>query len=327
MSKGTSGPIIGIDIGGTKLAAGIVTTDGQVHAYRRQPTPSTSNAGGLAEAVIALAATAQRESGLLPRAIGVGCGGPMVYPAGIVSPLHIPIWRDFPLRARLEAAFGLPTVVDNDAKALALGEARFGAGRGARSLLGMVVSTGIGGGIVVDERLHHGASGNAGHIGHVIVAAGGPRCECGARGCVTVYASGTGMVERADAALSRGVRSSLGELPRVCVTAEVIADAARRGDPLANRLYTDAGRALARAIASAAALLDLDRVILGGGVALAGELLCAPLRQEWRGRARLSFTRDLTIVPAGLGAESGVIGAASLAMTGAMEHGARGVTP
>lgn len=315
MSRGSGGPILGIDIGGTKLAAGLVTPDGQVRAYRRQPTPRAHDAEGLVGAIIALAMAARRESGLTPSALGVGCGGPMAYPSGIVSPLHIPAWRDFPLRARLQAAFGLPTVVDNDAKALALGEARFGAGRGARSLLGMVVSTGIGGGIVVDGRLYHGASGNAGHIGHVIVAAGGPRCECGARGCVTVYAAGTGMAERAALALDRGVRSALGELPRAAVTAATIAEVARAGDPLACRLYADAGRALARAIASAAALLDLDRVVLGGGVTLAGELLFAPLRQEWRERAHLSFTRDLPIVPAGLGAESGVIGAAALAMT------------
>jgi glucokinase len=308
-------PVLGIDIGGTKMAAGVVTPAGLVRGYRRRPTDHSWDADGLLAAIVALAGEAVRASGLAPAAIGVGCGGPMRYPDGVVSPLHIPAWRDFPLASRLMAAFALPVSVDNDAKALALGEARFGAGRGARNLLGMVVSTGIGGGIVTDGRLYHGASGNAGHIGHVIVAAGGPRCECGARGCVTVYASGTGMAGRASAALARGVSSELAALPGGDVTAETIAGAARAGDPLALRLYREAGQALARAIASAAALLDLDRVVLGGGVSLAGELLMAPLRREWQRCATLPFTRQLTIAPAELGGESGVIGAAALART------------
>jgi len=311
--------ILGIDVGGTKLAAGVVTSDGIVRGYRRCPTSQSWDAEALLAAIIALAQDAITASSLLPGALGVGCGGPMRYPDGVVSPLHLPAWRDFPLASRLRGAFGLPVSVDNDAKALALGEARFGAGCGARSLLGMVVSTGIGGGIVVDSRLHHGASGNAGHIGHVIVAADGPRCECGARGCVTVYASGTGMAARATAALARGMSSTLASLPGADLTAEAIAVAARTGDALALQLYREAGRALARAIAGAAALLDLDRVVLGGGLSLAGELLFTPLRHEWRECARLSFTQQLTIAPTELGGEAGVIGAAALAFTPASE--------
>jgi glucokinase len=264
--------------------------------------------------VVALAERACRDGALTLGATGVGCGGPMVFPEGIVSPLHIPVWRGFPLRERLEAALGLPVSVDNDAKALALGEARFGAGRGARCLLGMVVSTGVGGGVVTDGRLLHGASGNAGHAGHVIVAARGPRCECGAVGCVTAYASGVGLAARARVALRRGAGGALAALPREAVTAETIAVAAHAGDPLASRLYREAGQALARMIASAAALLDLDRVVLGGGVTLAGDPLFVPLREELRRRAHLDFTREIDVRLAALGPESGVVGAAALAL-------------
>ena len=306
-------PVLGIDVGGTKLAAGVVAPDGRVLSYVRAPTPA-ADAEGLLAAIVALAEQARRESDQAPAALGIGCGGPMIFPEGIVSPLHIPVWQAFPLRARLAAALDLPAVLDNDAKALALGEALFGAGQGARCLLGMVVSTGVGGGIVVDGRLFHGASGNAGHIGHVIVAAQGPRCECGAIGCLTVYASGTGLAARARTALRRGVPSALAARPPQEVTARTIAALAAEGDPLAARLIRDAAHALARAIAGATNLLDLDRVVIGGGVAGAGDLLFDPLRAELRRRARLAFSRDVEVRPAALGPEAGVVGAAALAL-------------
>ena len=307
-------PVLGLDIGGTKLAAGVVGPAGEVLSYLREPTPGGLTADELLVAVVRLAQRATAASSVAPGAVGAGCGGPMIFPAGIVSPLHIPVWRDFPLRARLAEALGLPVVLDNDAKAFALGEARFGAGHGARCLLGMVVSTGVGGGLVVQGRLQHGVSGNAGHIGHLIVAARGPRCECGAIGCVTAYASGVGLAARAQAALRRGTPSSLAALSPAGVTAEAIATAARAGDALAVRLLREAGQALARGLAGAAALVDLDRIVLGGGIVQAGDLLVAPLRAELRRRAHLSFTRDLDIRPAALGRAAGVIGAAALAV-------------
>jgi glucokinase len=178
----------------------------------------------------------------------------------------------------------------------------------------MVVSTGVGGGIVVDGRLFHGASGNAGHIGHLIVATRGPRCECGVIGCLTTYASGTGLAQRARTALRRGVTSRLAALPPAEVTAQAIAAEAATGDPLAARLLRDAAHALARAIAGAANLLDLDRVVLGGGVTQAGALLFDPLRAELRRRALLSFSQNVEVRPAALGPEAGIVGAAALAL-------------
>jgi glucokinase len=181
----------------------------------------------------------------------------------------------------------------------------------------MVVSTGVGGGVVVNGQLLPGASGNAGHIGHVIVAARGPRCECGAIGCLTPYASGTGIAARAVVALDHGALSALADRPRAEVTAQAVAAAAQAGDALAARLMQEAAQALARAIAGAAAVLDLDRVVIGGGVAQAGPLLFDPLRRELRRRARLAFLAGLEVRPAALGQEAGVIGAAALAFPSA----------
>jgi glucokinase len=236
----------------------------------------------------------------------------MVFPEGIVSPLHIPAWQSFPLRARVAQALELPAVLDNDAKAFALGEALFGAGKGARCMLGMVVSTGVGGGIVANGRLFDGASGNAGHVGHMIVATRGPRCYCGGIGCLTVYASGTGLQARARASLKTAASSLLKDIPRSELTGRAVAEAAAAGDALALKLMRDASHALARAIAGAANLLDLDRVVIGGGVAQSGDLLFEPLRQELKKRACLSFSRNVEVRPAALGQEAGVVGAAGL---------------
>lgn len=316
MASITDSTVLGIDIGGTKFAVGVVDSAGRVLSYVREATPTDLDAEGLLTFTLRLASNALNESSASPAAVGIGCGGPMVFPEGRVSPLHIPAWQDFPLRARVEAALGLPTVLDNDAKAFALGEALFGAGRGARCMLGMVVSTGVGGGIVSEGRLFDGATGNAGHVGHVLVSKDGPRCYCGGFGCLTVYASGTGLAARAKEALEQGIPSSLASLPVEQVTGQAVAEAAAAGDPLALDLMRGAAQTIGMGIASVANLLDLDRVVIGGGVAQSGDLLFKPLREELRRRATLAFSRNLEVHPATLGQEAGVIGAAALVFQG-----------
>jgi glucokinase len=312
----SNSPVLGIDVGGTKLAAGVIDSGGEVLSYVRDATPSNLDGEGLLDFLLRLARRAIDESSSMPVGVGIGCGGPMVFPEGIVSPLHIPAWQDFPLRARVEAALGLPTVLDNDAKAFALGEALFGAGQGARCMLGMVVSTGVGGGIVANGKLFHGATGNAGHVGHVLVSKDGPRCYCGGHGCVTVYASGTGLAARAKEALEQGIPSSLSALPPDQVTGQAIAQAAAQGDLLGLDLMQSAAQALGMGIASVANLLDLDRVVIGGGVSQSGDLLFKPLREELRRRATLAFSRDVEVHRAKLGQEAGVIGSAGLVFQG-----------
>ena len=305
---------LALDIGGTKLAAGLVRADGSVAVHDSIPTRGDGTDEALYADLLGLADRILATGGVQPAdllGVGVGCGGPMAYPEGRVSPLNIPAWNDFPLRARLEARYGRPALVDNDAKALALGEHWVGAGRGARCLLGMVVSTGVGGGIVEDGRLIHGARGNAGHIGHVIAMPGGPPCGCGAHGCVEGIASGSGLARRARLARSQGLLPDLSDEP----TGEAVVNAARAGDPTAVRFVEEAGIAVGRGIVAAAALLDLDRVVIGGGVALgAGELLLGPLRRTLEQEARLDFTRGIerSVMLSDLGLVAALAGAAAL---------------
>jgi glucokinase len=187
---GEASPALAVDVGGTKLAVGVVETGGRVVTWAQVPTPRDVDAEHLWRTLEALVDRVLGEAGLTAPAslagVGAGCGGPMDWPAGIVSPLNIPAWRSFPLRSRLQARLpGVPVRVHNDAICLVAGEHWRGAGRGARNVLGMVVSTGVGGGLILDGRVIEGASGNAGHIGHVVVDPdGGPLCACGARGCL-----------------------------------------------------------------------------------------------------------------------------------------------
>jgi glucokinase len=202
-------------------------------------------------------------------------------------------------------------VLDNDAKALALGERWKGAGRGSDNMLGMVVSTGVGGGIILGGHLLHGFAGNSGHVGHIIVWPDGPLCGCGAHGCLEAVASGSGLTRRLGTALLSGVASRLD----AGASAAEIADAARAGDALAIELLRTAGEGVGRGIASAAALLDLELVVIGGSIALkAWDLIGPSLQSELTRSARLDFTRNVRVVQAELGDSAGVYGAARLAL-------------
>jgi glucokinase len=297
--------VLAVDIGGTKLAAGVVDQGGRVLAAARTPTPRSDDAEVLWSALRTLIEAVRDEAvaagSPAPYGIGVGSGGPMRWPQGVISPLNIPAWREFPLRDRLrELADGAPVRVHNDAVALALGEHRWGAGRGHANMLGMVASTGVGGGLVLGGRVVDGATGNAGHIGHLVVDPTGPACACGGFGCLEAIASGPRTVERARAAGWVGPDA-------VALTAD-----ARAGDPVAVAALARAGEALGIGIASAVALCDVSIVVLGGGLAQAGSLLFDPLRVAYARHARLTFSRDVHVVPAELGPHGGLIGAATL---------------
>lgn len=302
--------VLALDIGGTKMAAAVVDADGMIRARDRIDTPRSDHADVLFQTLEGMCK--RLIQGTSVGALGVGCGGPMRYPEGVVSPLNIPAWRDFPLRQRLQDALHLPTVVDNDAKALAVGERWKGAGHGSNNMLGMVVSTGVGGGIILDGRLLHGEHGNAGHIGHIVVWPEGPPCGCGGRGCVEAVASGTGLSRRLNDALATNPReSSLAP----GATAADIAVAARAGDALGRYLFRTAGEGVGRGIAGAAAVLDLELVVIGGSIALlAWDLLGPPLLAEIEASARLDFTRGVRVVHAELGDRAGLLGAAQLAL-------------
>ncbi|WP_312879788.1 ROK family protein [Actinomadura luteofluorescens] len=300
--------MLAVDIGGTKLAAALVEPDGRVTAQDRAPTPNAPGVDGeeLWRALEALLAKVAAGAGEPPLAgVGVGCGGPMTWPAAEVSPLNIPAWRGFPLRERLRARYpGLPVRIHNDAVCVAIGEHWLGAGRGHDNVLGMVVSTGVGGGLMLGGRLVNGASGNAGHIGHVIVEPGGPPCGCGGRGCLEAVARGPGLVAWAREQGWRPVGAD--------ATGVELTEDARRGDPVAGAAMRRAGRALGIAIASATHLCDLEVAAIGGGLSQAGRLLFDPLEEAFGEHARMEFARRLRIVPAELGQTAGLVGAAAL---------------
>jgi glucokinase len=301
-----SRPALAVDIGGTKLAAGLVEPAGRVLAWSVVPTPSGLDAEQLWRTLDALISDVL--AGVDPAELagcGCGCGGPMEWPSGVVSPLNIPAWRDFPLRGRLAERLGIPVRVHNDAICLVAGEHWRGAGRGRGNVLGMVVSTGVGGGLVLDGRLVAGASGNAGHIGHVVVDPDtGPPCGCGGRGCAEAIARGPALVAWAQ---SEGWRPDQSD-----ATARDLAADGALGHPVGVAAMRRAGRALGIAIASATCLCDLEVVSVGGGLSQAGPLLFGPLEEALRAHARLGFARRVSVVPALLGQSAGLVGAAAL---------------
>ncbi len=302
-------PALAIDIGGTKFAAGLVTPGGRVTSWERTATPQELDAEQLWRTLDALVTRVLDEAGVDPgtglAGVGCGCGGPMEWPAGKVSPLNIPAWRAFPLRQRLTERFGgLPVRLHNDAVCLAVGEHWRGAGRGRKNLLGIVVSTGVGGGLVLDGRLINGATGNAGHIGHVVADPGGPPCTCGGQGCVEAIARGPALAAWAQA---QGWRSGQPQ-----ASAKDLAGDAAQGHPVGLAAMRRAGNALGIAIASATHLCDLEVVAVGGGLAQAGSLLLGPLEETLRKHAGLDYARDVRVVPAALGQSAGLVGAAAL---------------
>lgn len=281
--------VLAIDVGGTKLAAALVDEEGRLVIEARTPTEGDGPEGLFATLTALVDQVLDAADGIRPVACGVGTGGPMTSGGVAVSPLNIPQWRDFALRSRVETHVGAPTWVDNDAKALALGEGWRGAARGVGNHLAMVVSTGVGGGIVLDGRLLDGAAGNAGHIGHVIAVPDGRECGCSARGCLEAEASGTAIAAitgRPAAEADEAVRERTGTL-------------------------------VGRVVASVANLLDLQLACVAGSVALGfGAAFFDAAQAELERSARIQHARGARIVPGGLGPDGPLIGAGAVAWRG-----------
>jgi len=293
---------LALDIGGTKIAAGLVDADGTLVHHAKLPTPD-----GDAEAIWAVVDTLVTEAlaaaGGRVRGVGIASAGPIDLGAGTVSPINITAWQGFPIVERVSTLAGAPVRLGGDGLCVAMGERWRGAGRGARFLLGMVVSTGIGGGLVLDGAPYDGRTGNAGHVGHVVVDPDGGPCSCGGRGCVETVAAGPRMAQWA--------RDNGWDAPAEA-DAKELANAASAGNAVALRAYHRGATAVARMIASVGAVCDLDLVVIGGGVAKSGGLLFDPLREALSSYARLDFLRGLRVLPAELGGDAGLIGAAGL---------------
>ncbi|MFC8596398.1 ROK family protein [Streptomyces atroolivaceus] len=302
--------VAALDIGGTKIAGALVDGGGSLLVRAQRPTPAREGAevvmGAVSDVLAQLTASPLWHR---VRAVGIGSAGPVDASAGTVSPVNVPGWRGFPLVDRVTAATGgLPVVLVGDGVAMTAAEHWLGAARGYDNALCMVVSTGVGGGLVLGGKLHPGPSGNAGHIGHISVDLDGDLCPCGARGCVERLASGPNIARRA---LENGWRPG----PDGDATAAAVAAAALAGDPVAAASFERAAQALAAGIAATATLTDIDIAVIGGGVAGAGEVLFAPLRRFLRDYATLSFVQGLTVTSAVMGTDAGLVGAAAAAST------------
>jgi glucokinase len=313
---------LGIDLGGTKIIAGLVDRGGQIVARQHRETM----AGEGQEAVLGrlIAATTQLlASQLLDRsrvtAIGVAAPGPIDARSGIVTaPPNLPGWLNVPLAELIQTELGLPTFLENDGNAAALGEHRFGAGRGTEHMIYVTASTGIGGGFILDGRLYRGATGAAAEIGHMTILPQGPRCGCGNRGCLEALASGTAIAREARERASRGVCTQIvelsgGDLGRI--TAELVAQAADQGDREASVILEEAMTYLGVGMANLVNLLNPQMIVIGGGLTKMGERLFDPVRRAIRRRAFPTAAATVQIHPSQLGDDVGLLGAATVALS------------
>ncbi len=309
---------IGVDIGGTKIALGVVTPDGEIVARTRretQPSRPDEIVGAVADGIDEL----RRSHDV--SAVGVAAAGYIDAARSTVMFAPNLAWRDNPLKASVEALVDVPVVIENDANAAAWGEWRFGAGRGHDDMLLLTVGTGLGGGLVVNRRLVRGANGVAAEFGHARAVPDGHRCGCGNRGCWEKYVSGSALTREARELAESGSPLAGSMLERAGGTVEgitgpLVTEAARDGDPMAVELLADLGRQLGTAVASFVALLDPGVVVIGGGVSDAGALLVGPARESYEheltGRG---FRPSASIVLAELGNDAGLVGAADLALS------------
>ncbi|MGC1453273.1 MAG: ROK family protein [Candidatus Sulfotelmatobacter sp.] len=313
------GPVLGVDIGGTKVAVGFVDRDGTIIAQRRQPMTANGTAEAALQAVTgaiaSLSSPALSEGGL--QSIGICAPGPLDPKTGIVlNPPNLPCWRNFPLASKIANQYGLPVRLDNDANAAALAETRWGAARGFRYVFYATIGTGIGTGIVLDGRIYHGNTGSAGEGGHVSIDYHGPLCGCGKRGCIEVLAAGPAIGARARAKLVREPSQStmldLAKGKMADVTSELVGQAYVAGDPLAREILLETVDVLAPWLGNIVDLLDPDVLVMGGGVAV----MLNPLFDEIRNRLPSwcvnPHASEIPLVMAHYGADAGIAGGAAL---------------
>ena len=308
--------VLAIDIGGTKLAAGIVDADGRILSRGEVPTLAVEGPERVLDRIVRLAEEVMGAPGVAVVAvqrIGIGCAGPVDRQAGLIlNPPNLPGWLRVPLVERIENALGCPAVLENDANAAALGEFRYGAGKGASSLVYLTVSTGIGGGIILDGKIWHGLKDGAGEVGHITLLPDGPICGCGNRGCLEALASGPSIARRAREALATGRESRLREIQDP--TAADVTRLVREGDAVAGEVWRETVTYVGLGVAAIVTMLAPERVVIGGGVAMAGDVLFEPLRREVRHRVKLVAVESVPILPAALGQDVGILGAAAVAL-------------
>ena len=317
MQEGSWGPVLAVDLGGTKIIAAVVLPSGKV--VSRNYCLTLADEG--TEAVIDRLLSAVKEAAAKAKlriseltGIGIAAAGILDTEKGIIttSP-NLPDWRDVPLRDILADNLGIATYLINDASAAALAEHRFGAGKRVDNLIYLTVSTGIGGGIIASGKLYSGANGCAGEIGHMTIEAHGPRCNCGNFGCLEALASGTAVAREAVRRLNQGETSSIAQLAEArleTITAETVALAARQGDHLACDVVTKAANYLGIGLANLVNIFNPELIVIGGGLSKMGDMLLEPARKVVKERAFRLPARTVRIVRARLGSNAGIVGAA-----------------
>lgn len=307
---------IGVDLGGTNIKVGVVDPAGKLLYKTERPTRAEEGT----EAVIRRITSCAREAAEAAGAswdqiagVGVGLPGFLDIPRGVVKRLTNLPWENVPIRDLLEKAWERPVMIDNDANVAALGEAWSGAGAGVSDLVCITLGTGVGGGVIAGGRLVHGVGGAAGEIGHIRMEEGGAPCGCGQRGCLETIASATGIVRMAKEMVASGRKTALAEAARAgTLSSRDVFREMEAGDSVAREVVERATDALARAMATLSVVLNPARFIIGGGVARSGDSLFRPLREAYKKHALPSAAEGVSIVPAQLGNDAGVIGAAGL---------------
>jgi glucokinase len=313
--------IVGVDLGGTNIVAGAMPLDGSREiAMQTRPTLAAGGASSVVERIAAMieeviaqtiAETGSQRSDFL--GVGIGSPGPLDRENGIVIITPNLGWKNFPLRDEISKRVHLDATLDNDANCATIGEFWCGAAVGGRNVIGMTLGTGIGGGIILEGKLYHGASDSAGEIGHTTIDSTGRRCKCGNYGCLEAYASGPAIAERAREAL-RGDESEsilvsmVGGDPRK-ITAQIVYEASKRGDIVAREVVRETARFLGAGVSNLLNIFNPDVVVMAGGVTQAGDELFKPLRAEVKRRAFKPAVQACRIVPGALPLSAGVVGA------------------
>ncbi len=311
-------PVVAVDLGGTKVIAALVSQRGEVIARERAPSSAANGPQAVVARIITTIDGLLSNRGLNVRqveAICIALAGIIDMEKGVntTSP-NILAFEDIPLRDMMREHYGINSFLINDAKAAALGEHRFGAGKGVDNMLGVTLGTGIGGGIIIHGRLYFGQSGAAGEIGHMTIEVGGPRCSCGNTGCWELYASGTAMTREAERRLAAGEKSSLYGKARL--TGEDVAAAAAQGDAVAQAAVERTANYLGIGLANLVNIFNPRMIVLGGGLSRMGETLFAPARKVVKERAFPLHSSAVSIVQSTLGDDAGLLGAAAFAFDG-----------
>jgi len=314
-------PVLAIDLGGTKIMTALVSASGRVLARERRLTLADKGPEAVIDRLFSALDDILRLENITPAQLGgisVAAAGAVDLKRGLVtSSPHLPGWRDVPLKDMVKKRYGVATFLLNDASAAALGEHRFGVGRGVKNLVLLTIGTGIGGGIIIDGRLYHGSSGSAGEIGHMTIDVNGADCTCGHTGCLETFVSGPAIADETKRRINRGEKSSLVELAggKIAeITAEEVGAAAQGGDSLAQSVIAEVGACLGVGLKNVVNIFNPEMIIIGGSVARLGDLLLDPARQVVKETAFPLAARAVRIVPARLGDEAGVRGAAAFAL-------------